>query len=227
MLVSHRHQFIYTKTMKTASTSVEVYFEPFCADVPQPGIDLRDDYVCADGIIGTRRAFYPAPGQWYHHMPAALIKQRLGDSIWNSYFKFCAMRNPFDKVIAMFYHARDHGWIRTDNTLPERDQFERWLPQAKLISDRETYTIDGKFCLDAIVRYEHLQPDMSEVCARIGVPWRPEALPRLKTSSRRPQATIAHMYSQKTADIVRRRYEFEFAQFGYSDDIRQYAAESA
>ncbi len=30
MLVSHRHQFIYTKTHKTASTSVEAYFERFC-----------------------------------------------------------------------------------------------------------------------------------------------------------------------------------------------------
>ena len=30
MLISHRKQFIYTKTYKTAGTSVEVYFEPYC-----------------------------------------------------------------------------------------------------------------------------------------------------------------------------------------------------
>ncbi len=224
MLVSHRHRFIYTKTMKTASTSVEVYFEPFCADVPQQGIDLRDDYVCDAGIIGTRRVYRPAPGQWYHHMPAAQIKQRLGDEIWNSYFKFCAIRNPFDKVIATFYYVRDLGWIQTDKTLPERDQFQRWLPNATILSDREIYTIDGKFCLDGIVRYEHLDQDLSEVCQRIGVPWKPQALPRLKTSSRPREATIAHMYSAETAELVRRRYEFEFAQFGYSDDIAQYGA---
>ena len=30
MLVSHRYKFIYTKTRKTAGSSVESYFEPFC-----------------------------------------------------------------------------------------------------------------------------------------------------------------------------------------------------
>ena len=30
MLISHRKQFIYTKTAKTAGTSVESYFEKYC-----------------------------------------------------------------------------------------------------------------------------------------------------------------------------------------------------
>ena len=30
MLVSHARKFIYTKTLKTAGTSVEVFLEPYC-----------------------------------------------------------------------------------------------------------------------------------------------------------------------------------------------------
>jgi hypothetical protein len=30
MLVSHQRKFIYTKTVKTAGSSVESYFEPYC-----------------------------------------------------------------------------------------------------------------------------------------------------------------------------------------------------
>ena len=32
MLISHICRFIYLKTRKTAGTSVEIYFEPFCVD---------------------------------------------------------------------------------------------------------------------------------------------------------------------------------------------------
>ena len=32
MLISHPKRFIYTKTVKTAGTSVEVYFEPWCRE---------------------------------------------------------------------------------------------------------------------------------------------------------------------------------------------------
>ncbi|KPA10844.1 hypothetical protein MHK_008953, partial [Candidatus Magnetomorum sp. HK-1] len=46
MLVSHRHKFIYTKTFKTAGTSVESYFEPFCMnDGEWSRSHPRDQYI--------------------------------------------------------------------------------------------------------------------------------------------------------------------------------------
>lgn len=104
MLISHLHRFIYLKTMKTAGTSVEIYFEPYCASprttyVPTHG---RDAEVTAEGVIGYRgvggdRHF------WYNHMPAALLRERAGEEVWKSYFKFCVIRNPYDKAVSQFW----------------------------------------------------------------------------------------------------------------------------
>ena len=51
MLVSHRYKFIYTKTRKTAGSSVESYFEPFCMpDGEWTQRHLREEYVSDAGI---------------------------------------------------------------------------------------------------------------------------------------------------------------------------------
>ena len=57
MLISHRKKFIYAKTSKTASTSLKVYFEPYCFEegkwetqrtFPQ---DMHENEF---GIVGSR-----------------------------------------------------------------------------------------------------------------------------------------------------------------------------
>lgn len=52
MLVSHLKKFIYTKTVKTAGTSVEAYFERYCI---LPGdfrvTHTREEYVSSGGIV--------------------------------------------------------------------------------------------------------------------------------------------------------------------------------
>src|SRR5438034_9985645 len=99
MLVSHRKQFIYTKTIKTGGTSVEAYFEPYCfPDREYEFLHARPQYASETGIVGFRGLKRPDDGiEWYNHMPAAEIKARLGEDVWNRYVKFCVVRDPFDK----------------------------------------------------------------------------------------------------------------------------------
>ena len=103
MLISHRKQFIYTKTAKTAGTSVEVYFEKYC--MPEGAWEFshsHDEYVSAEGIIGYRGK-HSWGKKWRNHMSALKIKNNIGNSIWDKYYKFCVIRNPFDKLVSGFY----------------------------------------------------------------------------------------------------------------------------
>ena len=108
MLVSHRYKFIYTKTRKTAGSSVESYFEPFCMGEGEwTERHFREEYVSAAGIIGFRgKPANMGAARWWNHMPARLIRERLGEDTWRSYFKFCVIRNPFEKAISAFYHDK-------------------------------------------------------------------------------------------------------------------------
>jgi hypothetical protein len=91
VLISHRYRFIYTKTVKTAGTSVESYFERFCMPEGEWAYShAREEYESPSGIIGYRGPEEPPKSKWYNHMPAELIRQQIGTEIWNSYFKFAS-----------------------------------------------------------------------------------------------------------------------------------------
>jgi hypothetical protein len=241
MLISHRYKFIYTKTVKTASTSVEAYFERFClpAGDELPPTDARDEHESATGVIGYRgklrepRKWFQYRGKrlasprWFHHMPAERIRRQIGPEIWDSYFKFCVVRNPFEKAISAFEHlGRDHVVPSGVTSVlfrrkhractPEQLRFLHWMTKRGLPRDRDKLVIGSSFCLDDVIRYESLETEMARICHRIGVPWEPARLPRLKTDMRRPESTAATLYTPAAIRLVERAYAFELRHFGYS-----------
>ena len=232
MLVSHRKRFIFTKTMKTAGTSVEAYFEPWCMPEgewqPTHG---RDQSVSDAGIIGARGQAVDREG-WYSHMHARAIRDKLGRELWDDYFKFTIVRNPFDKLISRFFmvQARKEGkdlkshirswWAFDDRWLPLRrrdviTRFRNWVRRGGTINDSPTYLIDGEFCLDHFIRYESLHEGMKEVCEKIGVEYDKAKLPEYKRGWRDRSIPIADFYDNSTRKIVESRFAKELEEFDY------------
>ena len=220
MLVSHRHKFIYTKTVKTGGTSVEAYFERFCMPDNQWSLSHgRDEHVSEAGIIGFRGPDMPKSCVWWNHMPAAQIKAQLGARTWSAYRKFCVIRNPYDKVISAFYFFRlaQQGAASFEDVDRERAEFEQWLlHQPQLPIDRDKYLIDGKFCLDDVLRYETLSTDLARLCTRLALPWDPASLPTFKAGIRPKKAKAEALYTDASRKIVERAFAFELDYFGYS-----------
>lgn len=224
MLVSHRYKFLYTKTVKTGGTSVESYFERFC--MPEGEWTLtqgREEYVSESGILGYRGKKIPNGCTWWNHMPAALIRQGVGEEIWASYFKFCVIRNPFDKAVSAFFFFRK---TRDDSNLPDpseagvldglRAEFEAWLETSTLPKDRDKYLIDGKFSLDDVIRYERLASDLERIGARLGLPYTPHALPTFKSGIRPKGIEVGSLYTDRSRSIVEDFYKFELEYFNYT-----------
>jgi hypothetical protein len=214
MLVSHRKKFIYTKTMKTAGTSVEVYFEPHCMKEGEWSFAHgRDEYVSDDGIIGCRTAsnLTIQGATWWNHMPAVVIKNLLGEAIWDSYFKFCVVRDPFDKLVSAFHYFNPTISFHVNL----RQNFEKWLGSGELPVDRNKYTIQGEFCMDDVIRYETLTQDLQRICQKLNVTFRLADLPRLKNGSR-PQKPLKDYYSKSGIEIVQQFFHYELEKFGYS-----------
>jgi hypothetical protein len=235
MLVSHRNQFIYTKTAKTAGTSVESYFEKYCMPegewTPEHNRDL---HVSDAGIIGFRGTNRPKDTPWFNHMSAKRIKAQIGDDVWNRYFKFCVVRDPFDKAVSAFYHfyksreaaggkpeykslkQRILGIFQgTPKFKSVREEFEHWLKTGAMVVDRDKYVIDGEFCLDDVIRYESLQEDMEKVCQRVGIEWDPTRLPEFKRGIRDDKVSLSEIYTPKSIKIISDLYAYELERFGY------------
>ncbi|MFT6050877.1 MAG: hypothetical protein ACI9B9_000516 [Halioglobus sp.] len=222
MLVSHNHKFIYTKTNKTAGTSVESFFEPHCmpnADW-QPSF-ARAETISAEGIVGFRGKHRPEDCCFWNHMPASVIKERLGDDIWYRYFKFCVVRNPFDKAISQFYfHRRLHQGkqqvVERIDLDEERQAFEHWLTKDYTVHDRDKYLINGEFCLDDVIRFENLERDVVRVCDVLSIDCVEAKLSSFMVGIRPAQATTETLYSAASRQIVEEKCSFELECFDYS-----------
>ncbi|MEL6721312.1 MAG: sulfotransferase family 2 domain-containing protein [Bacteroidota bacterium] len=236
MLISHRKKFIYTKTYKTAGTSVEAYFEPYCMpDGAWQEMHLRDEYESDAGVIGYRGSPRDtADLKWWNHMPAHLIKERLeDDKKWNEYFKFCVVRNPFDKVISAFHFqnkalANQSRWYYYRRRLKKRynnlvhngippsmkKDFKAWLRSGNMYIDRDKYFINEELCVDFFIQYEDLEGGIQEVCKRLDIPFEPERIPRFKASYR-PKKDYSILFDEEAVGLVREMFKFEVTRFNY------------
>jgi len=218
VLVSFQKEFIYTKTNKTAGTSVEIFFEPYC--LPPDGYEEahgRSESVTDYGIVGHRGRKMPSDTLWYNHMPAARIRNYLGPDVWNQFFKFCVIRNPFDKLVSMyFFHRSRAGDPPMDQDFAAiRRDFLTWVKDRRFWDDKNRYLIDGLVCVDYFIRFEALFEGMAEVCRRLGIERDAAELGRFKTGSRLTDRPFSDFYDREAQAIVAETYAFELDHFGY------------
>jgi len=215
MLVSHRKKFIYTKTVKTAGTSVESYFERYCmAEGEWEFTHHREQHVSVDGIIGARG---PEAGsnEWYNHMPAVDIRNKVGQKSWDNYFKFCVIRNPFDRLVSMFFFRKEKGLIDIKGFVDPIEGFKEWITKGVPVPDREQYEVEGNVCIDYFIRYENIEEGIKFVCDKLAVPFEPARIPRLKAGIRDQAIDLRRFYSEEIIQSVQKLYEFEINEFGY------------
>lgn len=233
MLVSHRKKFIFTRTAKTAGTSVEVFFEKFCMPEGEwEASHRRDVYQSAAGIIGYRGPDpHPHKFAFWNHMPAEKIRAAVGEELWNEYFKFTVIRNPFSKLVSGWMHLRKpkRTLRKTVRSLAARPSeagllligrrdihdFRAWVRSGGAIIDRDKYLIDDKICVDYFIRFESLTEGIEEVCRKLELPRDTHDMPRYKSGNRHPRLNVRDFYDRETEGRVRENYAFELEIFGY------------
>ncbi len=204
MIVSHARRFIFVKTSKTAGSSIELLLSKFCGpdDIVTPGLEAKNEqfaefsesrrprnleipwhravllslppYVRAKKHLQFRRTYYD-------HMPAFRIKRTLPASIWDTYYKFSIVRNPYDRAVSQYF------WIHRGDRAYTKEAINDFVLTAHphLFSNWYMYASRGRVLLDYFIRYENLGPGLDTALAAIGV-HDAAALPRAK-SEHRPQ----------------------------------------
>ncbi len=228
MILSHAHRFIYIKTYKTASTSVEAALSGICGadDViteaseqlrgvrQQPARNYRIEHpekprrALWKRLTGRpERHYHPSVG-YYEHMPASRIRAYCGEEVWNSYTKFSFERNPWDRQLSWYRYK-----TKSKATPPSFEAFNRDRKRA-YVENWELYTIEDRICLDFIGRYESLEADFSKVLAMIGLTSKVQLpmtnVAKVKTEDYRSS------YDDASRAMIGEWYAREIAQFGYA-----------
>lgn len=180
MILSHRHKFIFIKTLKVGGTSLEVALSKYCGqqDILTPngsdelrkqlGFMTRRNY--KKGIselkpkeIASTLYHRKRPEKFYNHISATEIQGKLDQDIWKEYLKFTVVRNPFDRMISSYY------WnMRNKEHHIDFAQYLRNFPE-RVNENWKLYTYQDKVIVDDFAMYENLEKDLERISNRIGL----------------------------------------------------------
>ena len=150
--------------------------------------------------------------RFYNHISATEVVAAVGEDIWNSYFKFCIERNPWDKIVSAYY------WKHSDEPRPTMTEFiESGYPAKMKQRGFGLYTIDGRIAVDHFVRFESLSDDMEVVRQRLGLPELLD-LPHAKSSQRKTRRDYREYFSPAEAARLGDLFAEEIALLGYKFD---------
>lgn len=226
MIVNHSHRFIFLKTKKTAGTSTEIALSRYCdgGDILSK-IGHRDEPKrAALGFQGPANNLEPAGTglldrirQWRHgpeerfwnHMPAGELRAKIGEQTWNSYFKFCFERNPWDRAISQYFWQN-----RSKRRLPDFDGYLVEMQRRGILSNYDTYAIDGTIAVDRVYLFEDMQSGLEDIVRRLQLPGT-LTLPDAKRNVRRDKRPYREVYSDWGRDFVAGACAREIREFGY------------
>lgn len=227
MILSHKYKFIFIKTAKTAGTSIEVFLSQLCGpqDIvtpiapPAQGHQPRN----YEGFINPIPTIRERPSKifsalrhsiascqkFYNHMPAREVKNQVPADIWNSYFKFCVERNPWDKVLSHYHmHAAREGGSLT---------LDEYLARGRFPVNYFRYTDRSgrKIIVDRIIHYENLLSGLSEVFLQLGIPFDGKLGVAAKSGYRTDRRPYQEVFNDEQRKVVEQAFANEIGLHGY------------
>jgi len=185
---------------------------------------------------------YAQPGKnhekgYYHHIIPRKVKKLIGKDIWNEYFKFTVVRNPWDLQVSYLWWALLYkksprryitlikkNWkdpeyyIKTiKNKLKKLFKINhiRLLENPLEILDNSEYcfTPSGAPLCDFYISYENIEEDYRKVCGKLGIPY--EKLPFVKNKLRKDKKHYSKYYNNKTKLIIAKKLKKQIEYFNY------------
>jgi hypothetical protein len=234
VILCHPHRFIFLKSTKTAGTSLEIALSKYCGadDIITPIVDSDEAVRRALGHRGPQHFRKPLAEyglrdwlkllggrrvkKYYHHIPASELQRLLPAEVWQGYFKFSIVRNPYDYAVSRYFWSTPKAaWSNQD--------FRRFLPERQdlLLKNRGITHIDGRSAVDFMVRYEHFEEDLGRIAERTGLPAKLHAefaALSAKKGIRPPTASTAEMFAgfDEGLALVRTLCAEDIETFGYT-----------
>jgi hypothetical protein len=206
MLVSYHKRFIFVHIFKTAGTSITGGLTKFCY---RPGSTRPANW----------KAFLSTNWKKIHRVPlkkhatAREIRSALDPGIFDSFFKFSFVRNPWDWQVSLYHYILDHPENRGHAATKAMGSFREFVFSREDSDFTQTGCLvddSGRLLVDFVGKFEALEEDFGSVCRRIGISAR---LPHINKSER---SDYRGYYDAETRDLTARLYAEDIERFGYT-----------
>ena len=170
------------------------------------------------------------PVQSIGHFTAENYEAIFGKTLFNEYFKFAFVRNPWSRVFSAYqflkqggFHLRDEVWAKTN--LSKFSSFEDFV--VEWINSRNIYNAlhfipqyefltssDGKIRIDFIGKLENIESDFDRLKIILGIDCQLKYLNKTKSENRKT-TIYKDFYTKNTQDIIARVYRRDIEAFNY------------
>jgi hypothetical protein len=199
-MISEAHRAIFIHIPKCAGISVRTVLSRWGFSPPRLNEHVED----------IRSGFYK-------HGTAERLRRHGDRALWESSFKFCVCRNPYDRLVSGWTFCRANQNLNVD--FPYFVRYMRTFDAFSivwhcLLPQRQHIVIDDIPVVDAVCRFETLDRDFEAIADRLNVT-RP-TLPHRNRSRHRP---YRQYYTKELQDIVFERFKVDFEYFGYDYEL--------
>lgn len=210
MIVSHKHRFIFFAVPKTATHTIRQALRAHMGP---------DDWE-QQMLFGRQSLPIPELAKIQHgHISARQLRPHIEADIWNSYFKFGFVRNPYDRFVSTcFFLHRDKPGFATSPTQSMKDALARRRFRERVLVKPQLQQLtaeDGSMQLDYVGRYENLQHSYDEICSRLTLP---TATLNRNNASRHGHS--ADYYDDELRQLVKDFYAQDLQTFEYDFPAR-------
>jgi Sulfotransferase family len=216
MLISYSHRFIFFHIGKTGGMSMREVLqnlsqEPEKFKIPRPPKLLN----------GQPNKMYDVWQTLLLHAKARDAQQELAAEVFDSFYKFAFVRNPWDWQVSIYHFILREPTSSTHNQVKALGSFSafiQWVidtpsPYPKGITKHQHEMItdtEGKLLVDFVGHYETLQDDFEFLRKKLGI----EAqLPHINKSQ---HSNYQQYYTPHTRQLVADYFHTDIELFGYT-----------
>ena len=211
-MISYDLRCIFIHIPKCGGTSIENVIWPHPEDLTEANLWM--------GFTSKYRNKYQTGG--LQHLLASQVRSEVGLDIFNSFYKFTVVRNPWDRIVSQFAYMQTRPDLmdfigmhpetefKTYLGLIQKKQHVQWMPQTDFILDQ-----DGTLLVDKIGHLESIEKDFSEIFDILGACRERDKIFHANRSQRK---SIDHYYDQESIEIVSEIYSRDINYLKYSFD---------
>jgi len=124
----------------------------------------------------------------------------------DDYFIFGSARNPWDRLVSMYYHAIKHENIKNQFCL-------EYIERIGALRFPLKYHLDNSH-VDFIIQFKNLEEDVKHVMKKLNV--HQYELPHHDHRTDRPKKSYTDYYTEEMKNFVSDKYAWDIQKFGYT-----------
>jgi len=162
VIISHEHRFIFFAVPKTATHSIRAALRPILSE---------DDWEQVDLFEKKRLPIAELASLEHGHITAILAKEQLSKTVWEGYYKFAFVRNPFERFVSScffiftgnkVFDLNPPAFMKLLFKAPSKLSGLHFLPQTEFVCDDR-----NKILMNKIGKLESLENDFTQICHRL------------------------------------------------------------